>query len=240
MGFLTYYLKYRSQKIDDNESSTGACIGDIEAVVKRDTPNAPAQVYCEYVASRLASLISLNVATGVLVPHATGLMYASLSISQVATPLKKVELDNLQEFRKHHPVEAARLAVFDLWVANADRVGNVLASMGLSMDDIVAGIDNGACLLNAENTKEESLKLLRCADQPDYHLFGTGHLWRYCEETIKRIEDLSDLAIDDACVLGDTVGSVMLPEQAEVAEVLKWRRSEGRLRKLVQSVLQPV
>lgn len=240
MGFLTYHLKYRSQKIDGNESSTGACYGDIEAVIKRDTPDAPAQVYCEYVAARLAALLCLNVAAGVLVPHATGLMYASLTISQVATPLTKVDLDNLQEFRQCHPVEAARLAVFDLWVANADRVGNVLASMGLSMDDVVAGIDNGACLLNAENTKEESLKLLRRADQPDFHLFGSGHFRPYCEEMVERIENLSDLAIDDACVLGDTVGSVMLPEQAEVAEVLKWRRSRGRLRKLVQAVLKPV
>lgn len=240
MGFLTYHLQYRSKKIDDNESSTGACFGNLEAVVKRDTEDAPAQVYCEYVASRLASLISLNVATGVLVPHATGLMYASLAISQVAAPLQKVDLNNLQEFRRRHPVEAARLAVFDLWVANADRVGNVLASMGLSMDDIVAGIDNGACLLNAESTKNASLKLLWSKDKPDYHLFGTGHLWIHCEETVRRIEKLSDLAIDDACVLGDTVGSVMMPEQAEVAAALKWRRSRGRLRRLVKNVLIPV
>jgi len=46
--------------------------------------------------------------------------------------------------------------------------------------------------------------------------------------------------IDEACVLGDTVGSVMLPEQAEVAEVLKQRRSNGHLRKLVEEVLKPI
>lgn len=240
MGFLTYNLKWRTEQIDGDHSSTGACYGDLEAVIKRDTASAPAQVYCEYVASRLASLVGINMAAGVLVPHSTGLMYASLTVSQVGRPLHKVDLTNLADFRWRHPVEAARLAVFDLWVGNADRVGNVLASMGLTMDDVVAGIDNGACLLNAENSSAASLALLNDEEQPDFHLFGTGHPWVYCEEVIERIEGLPDLAIDDACVLGDTVGSVMLPEQAEVSEVLKWRRDDGRLRKLAQKVLQPV
>ena len=156
MGFLTYNLKWRTQQIDSEHSSTGACLGDIEAVIKRDTHNAPAQVYCEYVAARLAALVGINVAAGVLVPHATGIMHASLSVSEVANPLQKVDFNNLEDFKSRHPVEAARLAVFDLWIANVDRVGNILASMGASMDDIVAGIDNGACLLNAEKTREAS------------------------------------------------------------------------------------
>lgn len=240
MGFLTYKLKWRTEQIPTDHSSTGACYGDLEAVIKQDTPDAPAQVYCEYVAARLAALVGINVAAGVLVPHSTGLMYASLTVSQVARPLEKVDVTNLTEFRQRHPVEAARLAVFDLWVGNADRVGNVLASMGLTMDDVVAGIDNGACLLNAENTSAASLALLHDEKQPNFHLFGTGHPWVYCEEIVERIERLPDLTIDDACVLGDTVGSVMLPEQAEVSEVLKWRRNDGRLRDLVQKVLQPV
>ena len=239
MGFLTYHLKFRSQKIDENESSTGAHVGDVEAIIKCDTPEAPAQVYCEYVAMRLGTLLGLNIAAGVLVPHRTGLMYASMSISQVANPLEVVAYENLALFRKYHPVEAARLAVFDLWIANPDRVGNVLASLRGTTDDIVAAIDSGSCLLNAEDSKRESLELLWSEDQPDYHAFGAGLPWNYCEETIERIENLSDLAIDDACVLGDTVGSVMLPEQAEVAEVLKWRRSEGRLRRLVRLALKP-
>jgi len=112
--------------------------------------------------------------------------------------------------------------------------------MGLSLDDMVAGIDNGACLLNTENSREDSLRLLWDAGKPDFHLFGTGHSKAYCEEVVERIERLPDLAIDDACVLGDTVGSVMLPEQAEVSDVLKWRRDKGRLRDLVAAVLMPI
>jgi len=50
-----------------------------------------------------------------------------------------VDWGNLTEFRERHPVEAAKLAVFDLWIANVDRMGNVLASMGQSIDDVVAG-----------------------------------------------------------------------------------------------------
>lgn len=239
MGFLTYNLKWRTGSVDCDVSSTGACYGDVEAIVKKDTAGAPAQVYCEYVAARLAALIGINVAAGVLVPHSTGLMYASLTVSQVGSPLQKVDFSNLDDFKRRHPVEAARLAVFDLWVGNADRVGNVLASMGMTMEDVVAGIDNGACLLNADNTSAASIALLKDEEQPDFHLFGTGHPWVFCEEVIERIEGLPDLVIDDACVLGDTVGSVMLPEQAEVSEVLKWRRSEERLRNLVKKVLQP-
>lgn len=240
MGFLTYNLRLRKQRIDADLTSTGACYGDVEAVIKQDSPEAPAQVYCEYVAARLAALVGIDAAAGVLVPHSRGLMYASLTISQLANPLVKVDASNLNDFKAYHPVEAARLAVFDLWIGNADRVGNVLASMGLSTEDVVAGIDNGSSLLNSELSKEKSLKLLWDAGQPDFHLFGTGHKWVYCNDTISRIEGLPDFAIDTACVLGDTVGSVMLPEQAEVAEVLKWRRDEGRLRNLVREVLEPV
>lgn len=240
MGFLTYKLNLRRQRIDADLTSTGACYGDVEAVIKQDSPEAPAQVYCEYVAARLAALVGIDAAAGVLVPHSRGLMYASLTISQLANPLVKVDASNLDDFKAYHPVEAARLAVFDLWIGNADRVGNVLASMGLSTEDVVAGIDNGSSLLNTEETKEQSLRLLWDAGQPDFHLFGIGHKWAYCEDILSRIEGLPDFAIDTACVLGDTVGSVMLPEQAEVAEVLKWRKSSGRLRKLVKGVLKPV
>ncbi len=42
MGFLTYNLRWRTQQINEDISSTGACYGDIEAVIKRDTPGAPA------------------------------------------------------------------------------------------------------------------------------------------------------------------------------------------------------
>ena len=240
MGFLTYNLRWRTQQINEDISSIGACYGDIEAVIKRDTPGAPAQVYCEYVAARLAALVGINVAVGVLVPHATGLMHASLAISEVANPLQKIDFSNLEQFKQSHPIEAAKLAVFDLWIANTDRVGNLLASMNYAVDDLVAGIDNGACLLNVENTKDESLEFLRNENEPSYHSFGTGLSWRYCEQLLEYIENLPDFVIDEACVLGDTVGSVMLPEQAEIAEILKWRRDDGRLRNLVKNVLTPI
>jgi hypothetical protein len=41
---------------------------------------------------------------------------------------------------------------------------------------------------------------------------------------IERIQRLPDEAIQDACVLSGTIGSVILPDQAMLAEALVWRR----------------
>jgi hypothetical protein len=56
----------------------------VAAVIKQDGDESRAQVYSEYVGTRLAGLLGVPAAAGVFVTHSRGLRYASLMIAEVA------------------------------------------------------------------------------------------------------------------------------------------------------------
>ena len=82
MSFLTYRLSRRLRTV--GEGATQAHYGEVEAIIKQDHAQARVQVYSELVANRLAALIGVDVATGALVAHDTGLKFASLRLSNIA------------------------------------------------------------------------------------------------------------------------------------------------------------
>lgn len=235
MAFITYKIQKQLKTV--RKGATEAKHGRLESIVKQDNGESPAQVYCEYVACRLAALVGVQVATGVLVAHDRGLKFASLVISEIVTKLVDVDVDKLDKLLSRYPVECAKLAVFDLWIGNPDRLGNVRANLGRSSDHVFVGIDHGGGLLGCSNYRHEALRRLQDRRWPNSHPFGTGLSKSYCDAMIDRIQKLDDEAIDDACVIGDTVGAVMLPEQAELAEILKKRRKW--LPEMVYNVLKP-
>ena len=85
MSFLTYRLNRHLRTVD--EGATQAHYGEVEAIIKQDHAQARVQVYSELVANRLAALIGVDVATGALVAHDTGLKFASLRLSNIAVKL---------------------------------------------------------------------------------------------------------------------------------------------------------
>ncbi|KON48568.1 hypothetical protein [Mariprofundus ferrooxydans] len=223
MAFVTYKIQKQLRTV--GRGATEAKHGRLESIVKQDNAESPAQVYCEYVACRLAAMVGVPVATGVLVAHDTGLKYASLMLSEIAVRMEDVNDNKLDKLLSRYPVECAKIAVFDIWIGNPDRLGNVRANLGRSSDHIIVGIDHGGGLLSCATNQYYAIDRLRDKSWPENHAFGSQLSKSYCDAMVSRIQRIDDEAIDDACVIGDTVGSVMLPEQAELSEILKQRRS---------------
>ncbi len=201
-------------------------IGDLAAIIKQDGSESRAQVYSEYVAGRLAALVGVPVAAGVFVAHSRGLRYASLKIAEVGFTLADIEHEHAVEVVSRYPVEAAKLAVFDAWICNADRAGNLRANIAESTDNLMVGLDHGGSLLSVADTIESAIVRLNTVDWPPAHMFKGMISRNLVEPVVTRIQGIDDDAIDDACVLSGTVGSVMLPDQAMLAEIMKWRRDQ--------------
>ncbi len=235
-SFVTYTLKCCLQPV--GEGATEPEFGDLTAVIKQDTHESRAQVYCEFVGARLAALVGVQVAAGVFVSHARGLRYASLKVAEVGFKLSNIAHGDAEAVVARYPVEAAKLAVFDAWICNTDRAGNLRANLAESMDNMMIGMDHGGSLLSIADNLNSAFDRLASNDWPHHHIFQ-GLLSRsLVQPMVIRIQDIQDEAIEEACVLSGTVGSVMLPEQAMLAEALKRRRDD--LVNIVENVLKPL
>ncbi len=201
-------------------------IGDVSAIIKQDGRESRAQIYSEYVAGKLASMVGITVAAGVLVAHAAGLRYASLKVAEVGFTLTDIEAEHADAVVARYPVEAANLAVFDIWIGNGDRSGNLRANLQESTDNLMIGLDHGGSLLSVGDSIDAALQRLRREDFPRGHMFAKRLDRRLADAMVTRIMRVSDEAVQDACVLGETLGSVILPDQADLADALIWRRDE--------------
>jgi len=223
VSFVTYKLKQRPRSV--GKGATESRMGDVEAVVKQDHNEARGQVNSEIVAYRLASLIGVEAAFGALVAHDTGLKYASLVISIIATDSRVISSKaDIERVTKRYPLECARIAVFDLWVGNDDRLGNLRANVTRSSDHLIVALDHGRTLLGSGNDPIDALKWLERTDFPTDHPFVGRLVPEYCQEILERIQGLDARIIADVCILNDTCGAVMLPEQADLADLLDRRR----------------
>lgn len=216
---------------------TGPEVGDVAAIIKQDGQESRAQIYSEYVAGRLAVMVGVTVAAGVLVVHAAGVRYASLKVAEVGFALADIEQEHVDEVVARYPVEAANLAVFDVWIGNGDRAGNLRANLQESTNNLIIGLDHGGSLLSAGESIDAALERMRRTDFPRGHLFAERLDRRLADAMVERIARLSDEAIHDACVLGETLGSVILPDQADLADALVWRRNN--LQGIVDRTLFP-
>jgi hypothetical protein len=215
--------------------ATAPEIGDVAAIIKQDGGESRAQVYSEYVAGRLAAMVGVTVAAGVFVAHARGLRYASLKIAEVGFALTDIDMERAEETATRYPVEAANIAVFDAWICNADCAGNLRANLAQSTDNMMIGLDHGGSLLSVADTIDAAFDRLKRADWSPGHVFKGMLDPRLTQAMIERVQGLSDAAIQDACILGGTVGSAMLTDQAMLAEALIWRREN--LQMIVDRIL---
>jgi hypothetical protein len=239
MPFITYRLKQRRRAV--GKGATEARYGDLEAIIKQDHNEARGQVYSEIVAYRLAMMVGVEVATGVLVADDTGLKFASLAISKLANRLRDISTEaDVKRLCSRYAQQSARLAVFDLWIGNDDRLGNVRADVTVSSDRLVVGLDHGRALLGSASHLGVSAAFdyLSQQDKPRTHPFSGLLHQQFCDEALDRINCLHDDAIQEACVLSDTCGMIMVDDQLILADLLKQRRAF--LPNLVQTVLQPI
>lgn len=235
-AFVTYILQNSRQPV--GQGATEPEIGELAAIIKQDTNESRAQVYCEFVGARLAALVGVQVAAGVFVAHSRGLRFASLKVAEVGFTLTDISYEEAGAVAARYPVEAAKLAVFDVWICNTDRAGNLKANLAESTDNMMIGLDHGGSLLSIANDLNTAFNRLESYEWPPHHIFQ-GLLRRHLlQPVIVRVQAIPDEAIDEACVLSGTVGSVMLPDQAMLAEKLKWRRDN--LAAIVENVMKPL
>ena len=236
MSFVTYRLIRRLRTV--GEGSTQALYGEVEAVIKQDHREARVQVYSELVANRLAALVGVDVATGALVAHDTGLKFASLRLSNIAAGATCIETE--EQFilaASRYASQCAKIAVFDLWIGNEDRVGNLMASIGPDAEYLIVAFDHGRTLLGCIDDAFQAVDYLKNPDQLNSHPM-TGTLLRsHCELMVQRIQNIEEALIYEVCDLGDTCGSVMPVDQIQLGEALVERRAF--LPQVVERVLFP-
>ena len=224
MSFLTYRLNRHLRTVD--EGATQAHYGEVEAIIKQDHAQARVQVYSELVANRLAALIGVDVATGALVAHDTGLKFASLRLSNIAAGAICIETE--EQFARatsRYASQCAKIAVFDLWIGNEDRVSNLMASIGPDAEYLIVAFDHGRTLLGCMDDVFEAVPYLQDPDKPISHPMSGMLNHEYCEEMVHRIQSIEDKLIYEVCDLGDTCGSVMPVEQIQLGEAVVERRA---------------
>lgn len=235
-------------------STTGAEDGQLSAVLKCDHEAAPAQVYAELVANRLALFLGIPVLVGV--PARTSaldahLRFAALRAAEVgldvydftaddqhdpdgdtddAAPLPDGMFRNagharaMTQLAQKYPKETADLAVFDLWIGNEDRALNFKADLSAKDRGVMFALDQGSSLLACRPTVEQSLKWLARTDFPSFHPFQKLVNARYCGAMVERIMSMPDWAILSATMYDDTVGNVTIDEQAAAYLALTERK----------------
>lgn len=258
MAILSYLLVGEESDLGQ-KSTTKARRGQIQVAVKRDGGENPAQVYSELVANQLAQFLGLPVALGVVARDATDpklSRFASLWVADHDTRIFDFteadpdpdapaapagaynETGFYWEFKRlcdRYPIEAAQLAVFDLWIGNEDRDLNIKGQLEESGPNILFALDHGNALLSCGVDAKTSLKKLSAPDFPNIHPM-MGILGPFeCGEMVERINALPDWAMLSAIICGVQVGSVLPDTQYELYEVLDGRRK--MLRDLVQRVL---
>ena len=223
MSFLTYRLSRRLGTM--GEGATEAHLGEVQAIIKQDHVDARVQVYSELVANRLATFLGVDVATGALVAHDRGIRFASLRISNIAAGATSIETDkDFERVAERYAIQCARIAVFDLWIGNEDRVGNLKASIGPDAEYLIVAFDHGRTLLGCIDGVEDALDYLKNPHLPRAHPMS-GLLNRdHCDLMVERIRNIDNDLIYELCDLGDTCGSVLPLEQAELCVALAKRR----------------
>lgn len=262
MAVLSYLLVGDEQELSQR-TTTNAKRGHIQVVVKRDGEENPTQVYSELVANRLAQFLGLPVAVGVAAqdvadPHVS--RFASLWVAdhdtrvfdfteaepdQNASPMPHGAYNEtgfywqFKQLCERHPMEAAQLAVFDLWIGNEDRDLNIKGQIDGDVKDnepnVLFALDQGNSLLSCGLSVRDSIGKLESDSFPTMHPM-TGLLGPFeCGEMVERILAMPDWAMLSAIVCGIRIGSVTPDMQFELYDVLDQRRK--LLRELVKRVL---
>lgn len=261
MTILSYLLTGEETDLPQR-STTKARLGQLQVAVKRDGVENPTQVYSELVANRLAQFLGLPVAMGVAARDGVDPSISRFASLWVADHDARVfdfteaepdpdappapdgafnESGFYWEFKRlceRHPIEAAQLAVFDLWIGNEDRDLNIKGQLDEGKDNepnILFALDQGNSLLSCGLNVKDSLAKLGAPDFPTLHPMKDLLGGFECGQMVERINAMPDWALISAIVCGVQVGSVTPDVQYQLYDILDERRK--LLSDLVQRVL---
>ena len=220
---LSYQIRERGKRA--LAGVTQPVHGKIAAVLKSDGAEVPTCVYNELVATRLGALIGLPAATGVLAQGRGGQEYASLLAATPGGRLPPISAHRARWAVLRYPEPCAAVLVFDVFIGNWDRGGNIKAALATPVDFFCA-FDHSHALLALGETPEASIKSL---SQPDpaiaNHVFNglvdpdLAHRWAM------RVAALADEAIEMACCPGAEVNTVGKTLQRQLAQALITRKA---------------
>lgn len=257
MAILCYEITGSSQP--NERSTTGAEDGHIAAVLKGDHQEASAQLYSELAANRLAMFLGIPVVVGVPARRTSqggGLRFAALRAAEAGLDIydftdedRDCDEDDggtadlpdgvyrntghvraMAALCAKYPLEAAAIAVFDLWIGNEERALNFKGQIRGEDRGVIFALDQGSALLSCRPTIDRSLEALLDDAGPSFHPFQKLVNARYSGAMVERVQSMPDWAIEAATVYQDTVGNVILPDQYQCFEALRQRKTFlGRL-----------
>tara|TARA_Y100001951_G_scaffold43934_1_gene34847 strand:- start:13486 stop:14283 length:798 start_codon:yes stop_codon:yes gene_type:complete len=261
VAILSYLLTGEESDLAQR-TTTQARLGQLQVAVKRDGDENPTQVYSELVANRLAQFLGLPVAMGVAARDGVDPSISRFASLWVADHDARVfdfteaepdpdappapdgafnESGFYWEFKRlceRHPIEAAQLAVFDLWIGNEDRDLNIKGQLDEGKDNepnILFALDQGNSLLSCGLNVKDSLAKLGSPDFPTLHPMKDLLGGFECGQMVERINAMPDWALISAIVCGVQVGSVTPDVQYQLYDILDERRK--LLSELVQRIL---
>ena len=196
----------------------------MRAVLKSDGDEVPHCVYNELVASRLARLVLAPLADGVLAEQQPQRAFASLVLAAPEGSLADLSPTRVVLASDVYPGEAAALTVFDIWIGNWDRAGNLKASLVMRHRRLFCGFDHSHSLLAVADTPADSIHRLGDGElivkrHPFYgQLRGT-----LLDEWTERVASLPEALVRAACELGEPLNDVEEDTQTALAEAMAAR-----------------
>lgn len=252
MPILCYEITGSSSP--NERSTTGAENGHVGAVLKGDHQAASGQLYSEMAANRLAMFLGIPVIVGVPARRGQAegsLRFAALRAAEAGLDLYDFTDDDrdnpdnpdnapllpegIYRTAGHvrataalcakYPLEAAAIAVFDLWIGNEDRALNFKGRISGDGRGVIFALDQGSSLLACRRTIDDSLIRLSHPGFPSFHPFQKLVNARYCGAMVERIVSMPEWSIQAALAYDDTVGNVTLPDQYAAHEALLQRKT---------------
>lgn len=216
---------YRIHKITPQRKTSrgitkpAACT--LHGILKFDCPESPHLVYNEFVALRLAQLLRIPVADGVLTIAGDGYAYASLEVALPGLDLPDMRKSDYPKVANRYPDQAAAILAFDYWIGNRDRGGNVKAALLSQHLPLFRGFDHQFALLDAERDHVTSIAALKRGDPiVKFHPFMQIVQKDRVAPWLERIAGLSADIIDSCCNFGQPFRTVLPDTQVDLCEAL--------------------
>ncbi len=220
---------YKIRRIYKNGPSgiTAPKFCTMNAILKSDNDTVALHcVYNEKTASNLAQTLHIPNADGVLTDAVGKLAYASLEIANPKIPLPNLRPSWFKMAAEKYPEQASALVAFDILIGNADRCGNLKASLFTPSENIFVAFDHSHALYYPWATQIDSIAALKSVEliveeHPFYGCISRDTLWRWC----KRIADTPDYLIKECCEFGKPINTVDMRSQEKMAWALIYRKN---------------
>lgn len=199
--------------------------GKLAAVIKSDGDEIPTCVYNELTAARIGALIGFPAAQGVPAQGVDAMEYASLLAATPGGRLPPITRLRAKAVAGRYPSECAATLVFDIFIGNWDRAGNIKAAIA-SPAYFFCAFDHSHSLLALDDTPDESIERLASHDPGmTTHIFQGEVARGDVDAWVRRVKALTSDAIERACCPGGQVNSVSTRLQKSLAKALIARQA---------------